>query len=365
MAKDPNSVIAGRLAAVRNRMAEWQVDAVYVSSDSNRQWLSGFSGSTGTLLLSEKDIYLSTDSRYWERAVEEAPDCELFRVKGSYNASLQDLVEHVGVSSIGFESDSVTVDQYEKLKELEGVQWKPISGMLTDFRQIKVAEEIEAIKKAASIADQAMQTVNSITKPGMSELQLAWELEKSMREAGASGISFPVIVASGDNASRPHHSPGERKLNKGDVIIIDMGAMVDGYCSDMTRTFLLGDQNGEQFHKIYDIVLEAQEKALDNMHAGMTGKEIDTLSRDVIAGAGYAEEFGHSLGHGVGLEIHELPRLSPLADEEEIREGVVVTVEPGIYIPGWGGVRIEDLVQVTSTGVNILSACPKIPIIQV
>jgi Xaa-Pro aminopeptidase len=209
-----------------------------------------------------------------------------------------------------------------------------------------------------------MSAVNEIIRPGMSEKQVAWELEKMMREAGADGMAFPVIVASGPNGAFAHHSSGDRQLKVGDPIIIDMGASLNGYQSDLTRTFYLGKAPDEKFWEIYNLVHNAQKAALKAIRAGKKSNAIDKVARDAITKAGYGKEFGHGLGHGVGLEIHEEPRLSFTAeDKERLTAGAVVTVEPGIYIEGWGGVRIEDLVLVTDTGVEILSRCSKNPII--
>jgi Xaa-Pro aminopeptidase len=195
----------------------------------------------------------------------------------------------------------------------------------------------------------------------LSESQLAWELEKTMREAGAEGMAFDVIVASGPNAALPHHHPGDRRLQEGDSLIVDMGAKLDGYHSDMTRTFYIGNQPDERFSEIYDLVQTAQTAVLDHLKPGMTGKEVDALARNLIAEAGYGDYFGHGLGHGVGLFIHEGPSLSPRSEEEIIDVDMVLTVEPGIYISGWGGVRIEDLIVITRDGYESISHCPKTP----
>jgi Xaa-Pro aminopeptidase len=363
MAQEAAKIFSKRLDSVRSNLANWEVDAVLITNNNNTRWLSGFNGSAGTLLVSEEKALLGTDSRYWEQAEEQAPGFELFKFIGSRDAALLEFINQAGVLHIGFEADHVTVDRYHKLASVTGITWKQMENVFSQFRQIKDDWETAAIHAAAMITDTAMSMVNSLAQPGMTERELAWKLEKIMKEDGATGLAFPVIVASGGNSARPHHEPGDRPLVKGDPIIIDMGAELNGYCSDMTRSFYLGNNSNEQFNKIYDIVFQAQRNALQNMRGGMTGKDIDALARDIINNAGYGEEFGHSLGHGLGLEVHERPNLSPLAEEMIIEEGVVVTVEPGIYISGWGGVRIEDLVHVIEDGVSVLSACPKTPII--
>ncbi|HUS93554.1 MAG TPA: aminopeptidase P family protein [Patescibacteria group bacterium] len=363
MGQETTKDFSNRLDLVRSKLADWEVDAILITNNNNRRWLSGFSGSAGLLLVSEDKAWLGTDSRYWEQAEEQAPGFELFRFKGRPDVVMLDFVKLAGEVRIGFEADHVTVSRYDKLNSLDGVTWISIENILSQFRQRKDEGEIITIQAAAKITDVAMAMVNSLAHPGITERDLAWKLEMAMREAGATGLAFPVIVASGSNSARPHHEPGDRPLTMGDSIIIDMGAEVDGYCSDMTRSFFLGDESDEQFDRIYNIVLEAEQNAIQKMRGGMTGKEIDSFAREIISDAGFGDEFGHSLGHGLGLEVHEQPNLSPLAEDMIIVAGAVVTVEPGIYIPGWGGVRIEDLVQVTKNGVNMLSACPKTPVI--
>ena len=358
-------ILSKRLDSVRSNLANWEIDAILITNSNNRRWLSGFNGSAGMLLVSADKALIGTDSRYWEQAEEQAPGFDLFRFKGPMDAAVLEFIDQIGAAHIGFEADHVTVGQYDKFAAVTGIAWKQIKNILIQFRQMKDEREISTIHAAAAITDTAMRLVNTLAQPGITEKELAWKLEKVMREDGATGLAFPVIVASGSNSARPHHEPGDRPLAIGDPIIIDMGAELDGYCSDMTRSFYLGADNIEQFYKIYNIVLEAQQNALDNMRGGMTGKEIYSLARDIIDNAGYGAEFSHSLGHGVGIEIHEMPRLSSLADDEIIEDGVVVTVEPGIYLSGWGGVRIEDLVQVTEDGVKVLSSCPKTPVIPV
>ncbi|MCI0399391.1 MAG: aminopeptidase P family protein [Chloroflexi bacterium] len=356
-----------RLAAVRERLADWGVEGVMISSSSNRRWLSGFTGSAGWLLITADKALLVTDFRYWEQAARQAPDFELFRLKGKFEAAFPQLLTAGRVSQLGLEGRHVTLNQFELLKKLESVAWVTLESTVEAMRHVKTEAELAAIRAAAAITDMAMSQVNEIIRPGMSEGEVAWELEKIMREAGASGMAFPVIVGSGPNGALAHHRPGNRRLKVGEPIVIDMGAELDGYNSDLTRTFYLGNEPDEKFWQVYNLVLQAQTVALQTIHAGMEGKAADAIARDLIAAAGQAENFGHSLGHGVGLDVHEGPRLSHLLDDEgsPVPAGSVVTVEPGVYLPDWGGVRIEDLALVTDSGVELLSRCPKNPIIPV
>lgn len=361
--QDNGDLTAGRLAAVRRQMDGWEVESVLVGSSANRRWLSGFAGSAGWLLITRQKAWLGTDFRYWEQASHQAPAFELARFKGRSDEALAQFIREEALSPVGIEAEHLTVSGYDKLQKIEGITWTKLGQSVESLREVKSAEELAAIRAAAAIADLAMARVNDLVQPGMTERELAWELEKIMRQAGADALAFPIIVASGPNGALAHHRPGDRRLQTGDAIVVDMGAALDGYMSDLTRTFHLGGQPDEQFWHVYNLVLQAQTAALEKAGPGMTGKEVDALARDVIAAAGHGDEFGHSLGHGVGLEVHEGPRFSYLADEEKMPAGAVVTVEPGIYQPGWGGVRIEDLILLTETGVELLSHCPKQPVI--
>jgi Xaa-Pro aminopeptidase len=229
------------------------------------------------------------------------------------------------------------------------------------LRQIKSASEIEAIRAAAAITDQAMALVPQLVHPGINERELAWELEKTMRENGADAMAFPLIVAFGPNSALPHHQPSDRKLRVGEIVLVDMGAEFNGYKSDLTRTFFFGSAADEQFITVYDLVHSALLTAANNIGPEISSKEAHGLAMDVISDGGHREHFGHGLGHGVGLDIHEEPFLSATRPAQKISAGMVITIEPGIYLPGWGGVRIEDLVLVTETGVEAISKCPKVP----
>ena len=362
-----DNMIQNRLTAIRKKFDKWEVDGLLISSAMNRRWLSGFTGSAGQLLITRDQALLATDFRYWEQAIAQAPAFTLFKHQRTEKDTADFLAAATataaGVSKIGLEAQHMTLDEAAKLKKVAGVAWTPLADTAESLRQIKSQAEIETIRAAAAITDQAMARFNEMARPGLSEKALAWELEKMMRELGADGMAFDVIVASGPNAALPHHRPGARKLQAGDAIIVDMGAKIDGYHSDMTRSFFLGSEPDAQYWAIYNLTLEAFTAVLDNIKPGMNGKEVDALARDVIAAAGHGDHFGHGLGHGVGLFIHEAPHLSTRAEKETIQAGMVVTVEPGIYIPGWGGVRIEDLILITETGFEYLSHCPKIPVI--
>jgi Xaa-Pro aminopeptidase len=235
----------------------------------------------------------------------------------------------------------------------------PLNETVEPLRAVKSAEELQLIRRAAAITDSVAAQIPALIRPGMTERELSWELEKRLRESGANGTAFPIIVASGPNAALPHHASGDRMLQRGDALIVDMGAAVSGYMSDLTRSFFLGETPDAQYAAVYDAVQEAQRRALAGMRAGMTGRAVDALARDRLVEAGYGDHFGHGLGHSLGLEIHEQPRLSRL-NEKPLPAGVVLTVEPGVYLPGWGGVRLEDLVLLTEAGVEVLSACPHV-----
>lgn len=354
-----------KLNLVRENFDQWGVEGLLIGSATNRRWLSGFTGSFGWLLISKRKALLGTDFRYWNQARDQSPDFELIEMKGRLGEALPKLVAEAGVDTIGIEAKHITLHQFDILLTVPDVVWVKVEDTLEIFREVKSLSEIEAIREAAALTDKVMAQVNEITYPGMTEKQLAWELERRLRESGASDLAFPIIVASGKNGARAHHEPGNRQMKLGDTIIVDMGAKLNGYCSDLTRTFFLGNEPSSTFLGIYHIVLDAQEEAIRNITTGKTGKEIDKIARDMIDSAGYGDAFGHSLGHGLGLDIHENPRLSQLFNGNPLNPGMVVTVEPGIYLPDWGGIRIEDLVLVTSDGSNRMSQCPKQPIISV
>mgnify|MGYP000871441070 FL=1 len=346
-----------RLTRLRHKMQEKGLDCLLVNMAENRRYVSGFTGSAGTLVITPSAALLLTDFRYVEQATHQAPLFTIRRYDDLVSTLGEVFAEH-GCGRVGFESDVVTYDQYVKWQEkLADVEWVAAPGIVEELRMIKDEAEIAAMKRAATIADTAWSELLPHMVPGVSERALALELEFSMRRGGASGLAFDIILAAGPNGALPHAIPGERILAPGDLVVMDFGARYGGYCSDMTRTVLIGKACQES-RNLYSIVLEAQLAALDAVGPGKTGQEVDAVARQIITEAGYGEQFGHGLGHGVGLAIHEEPRLSPKGDKV-LRPGMVVTVEPGIYLPGFGGVRIEDLVLVTEDGYRVLTHSTK------
>jgi Xaa-Pro aminopeptidase len=351
-----------RLSAIRACFGQWQVDALLLTSAANRRWASGFTGSAAQLLLSRQRAVLATDSRYWERAEQEAPGWEIFRL-GDDKDAMANFLATAEAKRVGVEASHVSLAKQSALDKHEGITWVPLPATVEPLRAVKTSRELDAIRAAARLTDETVAQVPRLARPGVSERAVAWELEKFMREAGAEAVAFDIIVASGPNSALPHHHPGDRVLQAGDIVIVDLGAQVDGYKSDLTRTFYLGDAGDDVFWAVYDTVRQAHAAAIGGIRPGVTGQAVDALARDLIAAAGHGDHFGHGTGHGVGLEIHEEPRFSRLAEKTIIPPGAVMTVEPGIYLPGYGGVRIEDLVLVTADGAEYLSAAPQSPLI--
>jgi len=343
-------------------MAEAKVDGAIIMEPSNRRYLSGFTGSAANLLVTAEEALLITDFRYIEQATAQAPDFKI--VKSAGGTSLQplvDLIRGMKLQRVAFESDYLVFDGYNYLREaLGGDALVPLKGVVERIRQIKNPGEIQLIRKAQSITEQALEKTLPLIKPGVSEREIALELETWMRRLGADKTGFDTIVASGTRSSLPHGVASDKLIEQGDFVTIDCGAVYQGYCGDLTRTYVVGGGSAPtaEQRRIYDIVLRAQKAALEGLKAGITGRAGDSYARDIIAGAGHGDHFGHGLGHCVGLAIHESPRLSP-TDETVIQAGMVITVEPGIYIPGWGGVRIEDTVAVTENGIDNLTTIAK------
>lgn len=352
----------GRLQQVREHLDGWRIDGLLITSAANRRWLSGFTGSAGRLLVTRNRAILSTDSRYWEQAERQAPDFEIYRHRDAKDDTTK-FLEMSGATRIGIEARHMSVTGFNALKKEKAFHWRGMSTTVEPFRSVKSPEEVAAIRKASRITDETVAQFPRMARPGTTERALAWELEKFMRESGANRPGFDIIVASGPNSALPHHHPGDRVLEPGDLIVVDLGAEVDGYRSDLTRTFYLGESPDDAFWNIYNTVWQAQEAAIAGIRPGVTGKAVDSLARDLINAAGHKEHFGHGTGHGVGLEIHEEPRFSMHAEKTIIPAGAVMTVEPGIYLSGYGGVRIEDLLLVTGGGAEYLSAAPKSPLI--
>ena len=354
-------ILQERLTAVRTKLSQWKVEGVLISSAANRRWLSGFTGSSGHLLLTHEKALLATDGRYWEQAAAEAPAFTLFKHQRTKEDN-ENFIYSAAVVKIGVEAQHTTLAEWHQLRQIKRINWFSLPQTVEALRGVKTAVELEAIQAAAAITDLAMSQVNQIAKLGMTEKQLAWELEKIMREAGADGMAFPIIVASGPNSALPHHRTGERPLQVGDILLIDMGAERNGYKSDLTRTFYLGSEPSAQFRLLYELVQMAQTNALTHLRPGMTSKEGDALAREVIEDAGHGEHFSHGLGHSLGLEIHESPGLTWRL-EETLPADATITIEPGIYLPGWGGIRIEDLIYLTADGPVLISHCPQNPLI--
>jgi len=343
---------------VQSLLNDLSIDAVLISNGNNMRYISGFAGETGYVYISKQRHAVITDFRYTIQAEIEAPDYEVITIDNlGYPKAIDDILISDGVKLLGFESEDMLYSNYLQLKEKLNVELIPIRDEITRLRRIKTPQELDYIRRAEAIGDEVFTEILTYIKPGMTEIQIAARIEYLLKMNGAEKSSFPAIVASGINSSMPHAVPSEKKVEEGDFLTLDFGCEYKGYCSDMTRTIVIGKASDKQ-KEIYNIVLEAQLAALDFIRAGVRGKDVDKVARDIIYGAGYEGCFGHGLGHGVGLFIHEGPRLSPI-DDTILEAGMTETVEPGIYIKGFGGVRIEDLVIVTETGCENLTHSDK------
>lgn len=353
-----------RLQQVRQRLEAENLDAMIVTQPENRRYLSGFTGTDGVLLISAREAMVITDFRFVEQATNEAPDFDVLKVSpDKLGRELNELARKLGAKRVAFESHHLTVSQHaEWSAAATDYKLVPIKELIEGMRAIKDDQELAAIKRAVALGDAAMAHIRELIRPGMTEKEVAWELESHMRIHGAEAVAFDIIVASGPNGAMAHATVSDRAIREGEPIIIDVGARVDGYHSDLSRTLCLGEPD-HRFKEIYHLVLKAQVDALEGIRPGMTGREADALARDVIERAGYGKCFGHGLGHSVGLAVHENPRASRTS-EEVLRPGMTLTVEPAIYISGWGGVRIEDLVVITEQSVEVLSQADKDPLTQ-
>jgi Xaa-Pro aminopeptidase len=340
-----------RLAA---GLAERELDLMLVTEIVNVGYLTGFGGTNGACVCGPGTRLFLTDFRYTERAEAEVEGWEVATLRDDWLGGIAARLS----GRVGFEDDHVSVRLLDRLraKLADGVEMVAAGGAVEELRRVKDAGELEAIAAASALADEVWRWSLERGLAGRSEREVARAAEARIRELGGAP-SFPAIVAAGPNGALPHAEPGERQIGRGELVVFDMGAKLDGYCSDGTRTFATGEP-GERGREVYETVLAAQAAALEAVAAGVGGEQLDAVAREAIAAAGYGERFGHGLGHGVGLEVHEAPRLSPRS-EDVLDSGEVVTIEPGIYLPGELGVRIEDLVVVTDSGCSNLSGLPK------
>ncbi|AVQ33098.1 aminopeptidase P family protein [Staphylococcus muscae] len=336
-----------RIEKAKLILKDQDLDALLVLTDYNRRYLSGFTGTSGALIITCSEQFLFTDFRYTEQAAKQATEYVIVEQQGDLMSTLQRHIKDNDYQNIGFEGHIVSYDTYVKLNE-GSHQLKPIGEAIEHIRMVKDEGEIANIKKAAEIVDKAYEYILTVAKAGMTEKELKALLESKMLHLGADDTSFDTIVASGYRGALPHGVASDKVIESGDMVTLDFGAYYNGYVSDITRTFAVGQPSDEMI-KIYNIVLKAQKTAVSQIKSGMTGMEIDKIARDIIAEAGYGENFGHSLGHGIGLEIHERPMLSHKADNI-LQPNHCVTVEPGIYVNGIGGVRIEDDILIQENG---------------
>ena len=361
---------AQRIARLREKLNEHNLDAFYVSSPEsaspvNRRYLSGFTGTNAYLLITRDDAVIATDFRYYDQAESQAQGYRLYKTAGAMDIWLPGLLEGAGGKRLGFEAGHVSYQTYrvmrkvvQDLPEARRPKLVATTNMVEGLRTIKDAEEIAALQAAITLGDEAFAHVAQRIEPGWTEKQVAWEIEKYIREHGGDALSFDTLIGAGERGAMPHCFPTDRKLKQGEGVVIDMGVDLGGYMSDLTRTIYLGKPD-DRFKGIYDTVLAAQQTARELVEAGMTGEQAHLLAHNVIAEAGHAEHFGHGLGHGLGLQVHEAPRLGQVS-KDVLRDNMVFTIEPGIYLTGWGGVRIEDVVVMERGKARVLSHAPKL-----
>jgi Xaa-Pro aminopeptidase len=354
-----------RVERLREALAERELDGALISNAQNRRYLSGFTGSAGYLLITPDDAIIATDFRYYEQSAKQAPDFRLHKTVQGFDTWFPPMIEGLGGKKISIESNDMTVATHRaivkamsSLPEAERPELVPVPDLVEKLRIYKEPAEIEALQAAVDLGDAAFVHVAGRVEPGWTEKQVAWEIEKYIREHGGDGLSFDTIVAGGPWGAMPHAYPRDRKLEAGEGVVIDMGCDVGGYMSDLTRTIFIGKPD-DQFKKIYDIVLTAQLTAEEMVKPGMTGEECHMIAHNVIEAAGYGETFGHGLGHGIGLQVHEAPRVGRTSSDV-LEDSMVFTIEPGIYVTGWGGVRIEDMVVLENGKARIMSKSPKL-----
>jgi len=345
-----------RVTALRDALTAAHIDALVLTSLPNVRYLTGFSGTSALALVTQRDLHFITDFRYDTQVRDEVGDLATVRIEAqSLWTGLWNLASGLtGIEVVGFESAHLLHRDFQRLLT-DGTrwQWRPQLNLVEALRESKDAEEVALIRHAGQIATRALATTLKEVRPGMSELNVAGILEHALRDEGSEEFPFPAIVASGPRAALPHARASSRVIERGDLLLLDFGAQYKGYCSDVTRTVVVGPASTEQ-REIYEIVKHANAVAARSVRAGMKGQDADGLARRYIEERGYGEAFGHSLGHGLGLEVHEAPRLAKTV-ETPLGEGAVVTIEPGIYRPGWGGVRIEDDVHLAANGPEILT----------
>jgi len=351
-----------RLRKLRTSITERGLDALLLSQPGNLFYLSGFTGSSGWLFISGQNAILATDFRYVEQAKGEAPDFELIQTKQELRDWLPGLVSDLGWHKLGFEANFISYEGYNRLSETiktkqVNLELIPTTGIVEQLRSVKEPEELGFITKAVELTDAAFEQAKTIIRPGMTEKEAAWEIEKFLRQEGSEGMPFEIIVASGPNSALPHARPTEKTIRSGEAVLIDMGARIGGYCSDFTRTLFLGKAD-KTLQEIYNIILKAQTTAIERVESGMDASQADRLARSVVEQADYGDAFGHGLGHGVGLAVHEFPTLGP-SSSDSLADGMVFTIEPGIYLAGQGGVRIEDMVVLKNGKAQVLTKASK------
>ncbi|MGJ7921332.1 M24 family metallopeptidase [Neobacillus sp. LXY-4] len=346
-----------KLQKLRSQFEQLGIDGLFITSPYNRRYMTNFTGTSGSVLITGEQALFITDFRYVEQA---AKQCEGYTIVKHGSSMLEEIScqsEKLGITKLGFEQDFLSYSTYSSYKDAVKAELVPISGIVEKLRLIKNDSEIKILKEAADIADAAFKHILDFIRPGLTELEVANELEFFMRNSGATSSSFDTIVASGYRSALPHGVASDKVIEKGEFITLDYGAYYKGYVSDITRTVSVG-QPDPKLKEIYEVVLEAQLRGVDGIKPGMSGKEADALTRDYITEKGFGEYFGHSTGHGIGLEVHEGPALSVRSDII-LEPGMVVTVEPGIYIPGLGGVRIEDDTLITKDHNELLTHSTK------
>ncbi|KPU44926.1 aminopeptidase YpdF [Oxobacter pfennigii] len=347
-----------RLQKLREGLALKKLDGALLISDSNRNYITGFTGDESYAIVTQNDALFITDFRYVEQALKEVSGFTVQQYKIKIAEHLSNMIKSLDIKTLGFEENLMSFMFYDDLKaNLRDVDFIKLDGLVEKIRQIKDADEVKNISTAASIADKAFTHILNMIKPGVTENSIALELEFFIKSNGASNLSFPSIVVSGKRSSLPHGKPTAKAIEEGDFLTMDFGCIYNGYCSDMTRTVVIGKASGRQ-KDIYDTVLYANEEVIKKARPEITGKDLDCVARKIIEDKGYGEYFGHGLGHGVGMQIHELPSVSKRGDSL-LKPGMIITDEPGIYIPDFGGVRIEDLLLITENGCEVLSKSDK------